>query len=30
LQSLMSGVPSAIKAPFKALRFLFDQMAGNG
>ena len=29
LQSLMSGVPSAIKAPFKALRFLFDQMAGN-
>lgn len=29
LQSLMSGIPSAIKAPFKALRFLFDQMAGN-
>ena len=29
LQSLMSGVPSAIKAPFRALRFLFDQMAGN-
>ena len=29
LQSLMSGVPSAIKAPFKAIRFLFDQMAGN-
>lgn len=25
LQSLLSGVPSAIKAPFKALRYLFDR-----
>ena len=29
LQSLMSGVPSAIKAPFKALRFLFDRTVGD-
>ncbi len=25
LQSLMTGVPSVLKAPFKALRFLFDR-----
>jgi hypothetical protein len=29
LQSLMTGVPSAIKAPFKALRFLFDRTIGD-
>ena len=29
LQSLMTGVPSAIKAPFKALRFLFDRTVGD-
>jgi len=29
LQTLMSGVPSAIKAPFQALRFLFDRTVGD-